>query len=406
MKYVSFSFDNIVIMLLYIISNLGQIILISVTTYYPRFLFMLIDSLSLLFFVILEDISLIMNREKPKCIIKSMYGIKRTSKLKKGQMRSKNLRFIIYKTLSLVVLGALTVVNSYLSYLVYLSLITGFNGVLYLSNIGITWLIFLLWFKLKMYRHHLLALIIITVAVAIPFFLDSIVSFLYWYVDSYSLLIGGLILLILVQPLREVIEKYALDHLYIRHTEILFYEGVISMIINLLIFGIIQIFNCEETMAVSIHPLKFCSESQIQILRRYLIELFGYQTIDTLYAYMYIIATILLSLSRILINKKNGPTHRYSGDFVSFALFEYIDYIRAWINSSPDSGFYSFYSWGNLIVQIFILFGILIYNENIIIHLCKLSANTNAIITERAQIDEQLCNITFQMTTGIIVDNE
>lgn len=59
MKIISCSFNHILYMLLYSISSLN-----------PRILFMFVESVSLLFIVIFEDISLFLNQGKKKSVEK------------------------------------------------------------------------------------------------------------------------------------------------------------------------------------------------------------------------------------------------------------------------------------------------------------------------------------------------
>lgn len=269
MKFISFSFDNLIYVLIYVISIMSQMYIIEKTQNYPRLIFMFLDSFSLLFFVILEDISIYFNTMLPR-------KYKQPKKEKKNKIQIITINkypndYFNKKLISLVVLGILTVLNSYFTLFVYFSLLIGLNAFSYMCNIVLTWMILRLCFKWKMYRHHIFAFVIIAITLTVSFSLnpDIIIYFYYFLNNSYSLMIGGLIIVIIVQSFREVIEKYALDYLYMRHTKILFYEGVISLVINLLFFGILQLFNCQETEEVSINLLQFCYESQIKIIKDY-----------------------------------------------------------------------------------------------------------------------------------------
>lgn len=98
---------------------------------------------------------------------------------------------------------------------------------------------------------------------------------------------------------------------------------------------------------------------------------------------------ILLDLSRITINNNNGPTHRYSADLISYVIYMCIDLILGNNNSIGDVAL-TFYIWWQLIIIIFLISGIFIYNENIRIHACNLSLNTKAEIENRAKKDIEL----------------
>lgn len=99
----------------------------------------------------------------------------------------------------------------------------------------------------------------------------------------------------------------------------------------------------------------FCIDSQTILMQ--FVELFNYSSIDTLYPWLYLLFVISSNILRILINKKHGPTHRYSGDMISFASIFLTNIVfKLKIGNNQ-------FNWKVLISIIFLLISGLIYNE-------------------------------------------
>lgn len=81
-----------------------------------------------------------------------------------------------------------------------------------------------------------------------------------------------------------------------------------------------QIFKCKRQADDYGTFSSFCTKSQGESLLSYADLLFNNATIDTVYAWLYAIKTCVFNLFRVLINKRDGAKHRYSGDLLSFAL--------------------------------------------------------------------------------------
>lgn len=397
MRIVSCNCENMLYMILYTISNTIQMIIIHYINIYPLLISMFLDSLSLLFFIILEDISIFLKCNKPKKKIKQQRNdIFRKGKIKLIKSEKHQKGYKTYRVISFISLGILTAINSFFIYFIYLNLLVGVCGFTYICNIILTWAILQRWFKLIIYNHHKLALVIIVLTVIMFFVCDP--NLFYFYFDlldnSYVLLIGGTIFLILAQSFREVIERYVLVYLYIQQSKILFFEGIIAIIINILLYGILQLFKCNEGKNEFATLAQFCFDSQAKNFNFKSLLFFGFGSLDTFYGFVYLIDIFLLHFSRININKMNGPTNRYSADLISCVIFMTYNYITALVISTENE-FYSLYEWWQFVLFVILILGVMIYNENIRIHIFNLSWNTKIEIKRRALIDRELCDQTF-----------
>lgn len=106
-----------------------------------------------------------------------------------------------------------------------------------------------------------------------------------------------------------------MEVMYMKHFRLLFYEGVVSLVISLLLLGILQLFNCRTAEISDIMSLyTFCINSQIDVVNAFIFKLFGFISIDSLYVVLYVIAMSLMNTFRVLVNKTHGSTHRYTAD--------------------------------------------------------------------------------------------
>ena len=88
-----------------------------------------------------------------------------------------------------------------------------------------------------------------------------------------------------------------------------------------------------------------------------------------------------------LTNKNLSPTHRIIGDSVSSIFTMIITIIKG---NQPSSSLTVFILL-QLIGNVPIVLGIVIYNEMMIVHLCGLDVNTTKAIKERANDDNLIC---------------
>lgn len=149
-----------------------------------------------------------------------------------------------------------------------------------------------------------------------------------------------------------------MEVMYMKHFRLLFYEGVVSLVISLLLLGILQLFNCRTAEISDIMSLyTFCIHSQIDVVNAFIFKLFGFISIDSLYVVLYVIAMSLMNTFRVLVNKTHGSTHRYTADLLSFALFTVIDIITVLANWIDEE---QIFNWENVLIIVFLIIGCLI----------------------------------------------
>lgn len=113
----------------------------------------------------------------------------------------------------------------------------------------------------------------------------------------------------------------------------------------------------------------FCPNSQAKILGQRMYDSFGFIGLDRLYIWLYLFSSFLMNILRIIINKKHGSTHRYTGDLLTVILFMTIDMMI----KSFNSNMIQLFDWKNLTVVVLLIIACLIYNKNLRIKTCKLA---------------------------------
>lgn len=401
MGFIKLGYNNLLYLIIFALSSAAQMKLIELIEEYPQIIFMFLDSLSLLVLVYLEIISAYLtdnNIKTSRTSSRLLYFKTKRISILKAQERELIMR---NKTIVLfIVVSLLTSLISALNYIIFFCLFIGFSGSFCFFNIVITWLLLFWYSKTKMHRHHFIALIILLTTIII-----SIVSNLQMF-ELIAIIFGNvwqfiacILLIIISLSSREVFEKYIIEVLYISHFKILFYEGVGSLIVNFVVFGVMQIFQCIKREDDYISLITFCSNGKAKTLTEYTYLLFNNGTIDTFHAWLYVIVTSVLNATRLMINKRNGPTHRYTGDLLSSALFMTIDIIITYVNQN-----YQLFDWKKVLIIVVLMIGCLIYNENIQFLFCNLAIYTRDEIAKRAEEDINIGMMEFDNRESIVAN--
>lgn len=383
MAYIEFSFDNSLYVFLFALSSIGQMKLIELTENIPQMILIFLDSFSLLFMVLIEDISIAIIEVNSKLKIYSernaiYYKLSISFIEEKDEAEEKKYKILFY----IIVLSLLTTLISSLNYMLFVMIFAGYSGSYFVFNLLFTWLFLRVWSNANIHRHHFFALILLSIGLMleIRLNLDEFPLFFVLFDNEYWKLCLALIGIILFISTRESIEKYTLDILYIKHFRLLFYEGIGSLFFSCIIFGVLQYAQCDPD---NYSPLnKFCLNSQFSAFKEGLVLCFNYSTSKTFYVWFYVFATALMNALRVLINKNQGPTHRYSGDIISFAIFVLIDIIKQYVKKDRQ-----IFNWKGFNTMIMLTIGCLIYNENIRIKVFNMAINTIHEIKQRAQLD-------------------
>ena len=173
-----------------------------------------------------------------------------------------------------------------------------------------------------------------------------------------------------------VIEKYLMEAKYINIYEILFYEGCIEFVLNLIVFmstyllfqksGVIRIFEIEIQ---NLHELKHVFlKNTAKFLILVLIQLL-----------VNIVVELLIILTLYYLN----PNFIFVSQSLSLVFLWILEIVLVGVDS-----FFSYYSLLNKVGFLLLFLATLIYNEIIIIYICGLENNTKKEIRKRAGNNE------------------
>ena len=218
-------------------------------------------------------------------------------------------------------------------------------------NILITSLFYYLIFKIKLYRHHYLSIILIII---VGFIIDMILGNLLFDIDNNLGLFFFRLLREVLFSLSSVVDKYILEKKFGSVYEILLTNGVITSTL-FIIFAIIDhnffgIYNYEEYFN-------------------------NFNTMELLVASGVIITQLGLNVSILFTNKNNSPCHIFI-IFIFGQLAYYIDF------SGSDAIV--------IFCLIIILFLSLVFNEILEINFLGLSDNTKKNISKRAEDEDNM----------------
>ena len=218
-------------------------------------------------------------------------------------------------------------------------------------NILITSLFYYLIFKIKLYRHHYLSIILIII---VGFIIDMILGNLLFDIDNNLGLFFFRLLREVLFSLSSVVDKYILAKKFGSVYEILLTNGVITSTL-FIIFAIIDhnffgIYNYEEYFN-------------------------NFDTTELLVASGVIITQLGLNVSILFTNKNNSPCHIFI-IFIFGQLAYYIDF------SGSDAIV--------IFCLIIILFLSFVFNEILEINFLGLSDNTKKNISKRAEDEDNM----------------
>lgn len=233
-------------------------------------------------------------------------------------------------------------------------------------------------FKYKVYKHQILAYVIITVGLLSYTILEIIHNWIDFKMSLPLLLIVSLYLVCLFQ---DVIEKYLMQYKFINPFLIISIEGFIGLLFTSCSFIILNKIDCSENSLLcdsnspTNHSYENFFESINQIFKhsQYLIGLL-----------LYFIGTFVYNLCRIKTNEAYCPINRNIADLICFYLgliFKLV--IPFYRNDIPI-----IYVILQFLSYIIIIIGILIYFDILIIKCFDFSNNTSVIIQRRAEMEK------------------
>ena len=212
-------------------------------------------------------------------------------------------------------------------------------------------------FKIKLFKHHYLSVIMI---VLVGFILDLVLGNLQYDIINQSLLLLYRVFRETLYSLSCVIDKYIMEKKFGSVYEIIFPNGVISF----LFFIIFALFDYYYSIYGMDDYEKYFN---------------NFDAIEFLVALGVIVTQLGLNLGILFTNKNYTPCHVFI-IFIFGQLANYIDF----------SGLSIAIIFGLL----FIIFLSLIFDEIIEINICGLSENTKRNISLRAKIEEDIIRTT------------
>ena len=258
----------------------------------------------------------------------------------------KNIEIVQYKGRLILLSAVIFFVQS-----IFFVLTFGIKTNSWIWNILITSIFYYWFFKIKLFKHHYLSIIII---ILIGFIIDLVLKNLQNDISDNLTLFLFRIIREILYSFHDVINKYIMEKKFGSIYEIALSNGIITLIL-LLIFAVLD--------------YNFFGLDDYE-------EYFNnFNGTELLVIFSVMITQLGLYLSLMITNRNYTPCHLFI-IFVFGQLAYYIDF----------SGI----SIIVLLCLIFILFMALIFNEIIELNFCGLSDNTKRKISERAEIDSDL----------------
>ena len=232
-------------------------------------------------------------------------------------------------------------------------------------------------FKYKIYKHQILAYVIITVGLLSYTIIEIIHNWIDFKMSIPLLLIVTLYLVCLFQ---DVIEKYLMQYKFINPFLIISIEGFIGLLFTSCSFIILNKIDCSENSllcdsnSTTNHSYENFFESITLLLKhnQYCIGLF-----------LYFIGTFAYNLCRIKTNDAYCPIHRNISDLICF----YLGLILKFVIPFYRNDIVMIYVILQGLSYIIIIIGILIYFDILIIQCFDFSNNTSSIIQIRAEME-------------------
>ena len=175
----------------------------------------------------------------------------------------------------------------------------------------------------------------------------------------------------------ECFEKLIMDNHFISHNYLNFLMGLYTTIYSLILNIVGKYITCREWMY-------FCTPGlPVMDLGATLTEIFndGYYIAEVI---IFIALTLLYNTFILLVIKAFSPTHRLVT--CAFSSVVLVTYNFIFVMTTEDSEGMMVLKYAG---QFLLIIGVLIYNEIIIVHFCKMDENTEVNIRERAMNKEE-----------------
>lgn len=240
----------------------------------------------------------------------------------------------------------------------------------------------------KYYRHHYLGIIIIAIGIVIYTVNDIITNY-----DDIKKLKKNVIIYVLTTICvqisiagQECSEKYLMHYKYIYHFLLISLEGFVGTFFCSISFIPTSIMDCPNNVYYCSNEYPTQKQRKIENFLSTMAYIFNHPRV-----LLMIIAVFLSMISfesfRILTNQRFSPGHRSIADvygaFLEFIIMSIFQYCGLFKLKAETISFYVV----SVVGYAFILVGVLIYLEIVIIHILGLDVNTEDKIEERAMKD-------------------
>lgn len=263
-----------------------------------------------------------------------------------------------------------------------------------LSTIALCYIVF----RTKIYRHHVLALVILTITIGIYIGCQETYfeNFVLKNYTNWGTFIGILLLYIIPTSFREVIEKYLTQKYDYSSAFLLCTEASISLSIFIAIFIIVQYIPCQSLEVLA----EICEKLNLKLFLNEAYYYFSYVSFNhTLILWAYVAMTYYANYYRVETIRKLSPPHR----FIAEMLFYLYWFVMKCLGLQESDNL----SIGLEVFQVvFLLIASCVFNEYIIIRVCNMHINTNDEITKRAINDPLSCVESFSTDSNSFIDRE
>ena len=220
----------------------------------------------------------------------------------------------------------------------------------------------------SIYYHHYFAIGLTVILELVLRFLPTYSSVDY---GTLAILFSLLLLCDLFISSKHIIEKYLLEKKYMNFAVLIFIEGVVGIITNVIFIFLFSAIPC-------FFNLSFCKDTSFSNLNQFLSN-FKEHALDL---FIFYLLSIGVDLFVLLTIKYFTPTHRFI-----FNLFTSIIQIVIHLINSYESSVWMVVI--KIISYIFILGACLIYNEILVLNFCKLSEYTKKEIIRRGNEENE-----------------
>ena len=216
----------------------------------------------------------------------------------------------------------------------------------------------------KFSRHHYVGLICVLIGTTFEYVFDLNKKFL--TISDFIILITYVLF-----SLGQVIEKIIIESKFISPFKLLFYKGICCTIIDIILYLISTLIPCENNFLKNY----YCTSKNVETIN--IIKIFkDIPSIFTIILYLFV--TLILNLLAILTNYYFNPNYRVISD----SFTDVINYFYIFTVFGEN-----YYKWYIFVGNFILIFGILIFNEIIVLNFCDISRNTKYEIDKRGNLE-------------------